>query len=71
MDRTETILQEKYATAYAENIILERIVNTFLQSEDVPKHLIEFTLKCCGTDLFYQCFDDTYIGRGIDRGIGR
>ncbi len=67
MNRTEQLLQEKYATTYAENIILERIVNMFLQSKDTPKHMIEFTLECCGTDLFYQCLDGTYVWRGIDR----
>lgn len=67
MNRAEQLLQEKCATTYAENIILERIVNTFLQSDDTPKHMIDFILRCCGTDLFYQCLDGTYAWRGIDR----
>lgn len=49
-----------------ENRILEKIVNTVLQSEEISKEFKDKIIKLCGEDCFKKILvDGTYIWKGL------
>lgn len=49
----------------ADNRMLEKIVNTVLQSDKISENFKEDIIKSCGKDCFEEMDDNSYIWKGL------